>query len=209
MDKITNTQIPNYDHEKKFLSLIGNMGFLLAYNYRTTGPDYLDCTYPKEWQETYAREFLVAQDPTVTYSMAVPGDYRWSEIIVPDYFKLFERASSFQLNYGATLSRREGLIGRSFLAVARNDRELTDEELTLLSEKLDHYRGHFSEANPLSSQEIMLLKLLADDMSIEEVSDKLKVSRSTANGWVKSIKKKLGCLKITRAIVIATKRNWV
>lgn len=189
--------------------MIGNMGYLLAYNYRTTGPEYLDCTYPQEWQEIYARDFLVAQDPTVTYSMAWPGDYRWNEVKVPDVFGLFKRAKAFDLNYGATFSRKEGIMGRSFLAVARNDRELTDEEMQILSDKLDHYRSFFASSNPLTNDEILVLKLLSEDCSVDDISQRLSISRSTANSWIKIIKKKLGCRKVTSAILMAAKRGWI
>ncbi|MGB0935674.1 MAG: autoinducer binding domain-containing protein [Alphaproteobacteria bacterium] len=209
MDKISVNQIPNYQTETKMLSLIGNMGYLVAYNYRTTGPEYLDCTYPQEWQDKYAAEFLVAQDPTVTYSMAKPGNYRWSEVKIPDIFGLLKKARKFDLNYGATLSRKEGVRGRSFLAVARNDREITDDEMTILSDRLDFYRENFANSNTLTKNELTTLKMLSDDYSIEDIEKALSVSRSTANSWVKSLKRKLGCKKITTAIAIASKRNWL
>ena len=209
MDKITADQIPNYGQEKKLLSLIGNKGFLLAYDYRTTGPQYLDCTYPQEWQDIYAQEFLVAQDPTVIQSMAVTGNYRWSEIKVPDYFRLFKRASDYDLRYGATLSRKEGVAGRSFLAVARNDRDITDEEMEVLSDKLDQFREYFREASPLTDDERTVLKLLSEDLSVDEVAEQLVVSKSTVNSWIRSLKKKMRCRKITSAIAVAVKRQWI
>jgi LuxR family transcriptional regulator len=111
-------------------------GFAIALHIKFTAPRYLFQAYDSAWIDTYSREGLVMQDPTVRWGFANTGAVRWSALAETDGARVMARAAEHGLRFGATLALDSG-GSRSVASFARGDRELTDAEIAALADKLE------------------------------------------------------------------------
>lgn len=63
--------------------------------------------------------------------------------------------------------------------------------------------------NPLTSQELIILKNIADGLSNKEISEKLFLSYGTVRNYSSSILMKLNASNRTEAVNIARKNTWI
>lgn len=67
----------------------------------------------------------------------------------------------------------------------------------------------FSRSNPLSSQEIILLKKVKDGLSNKEIATELFLSEGTTRNYISNILTKLNCKNRTEAVKIASEEGWI
>ena len=197
------TVIPDYENEIRLLERTGNAGFILGFGLKLARPQYLLNRYPPEWVAIYEDNGYYFGDPLVYWSVAVSGHRRWSDIKL-DPREVLPQAAKFGLKYGATMSTKVGR-NRSFLSIARNDRELTDDEIDLLVRKLDLWSALFDRTLvTLSDKEKQVLHLVRDGLSQAEVAETLDIHLNTVKSRLKSAQGKLGSKNVVSAIVKAT-----
>jgi len=120
--------IPNFDSEADALREVARAGFTVCLNFSISGPEHVHSEYAQDWRQEYESKCYYAMDPVLMWGMTHTGTKRWSEIQLPDVRKVLTRGASFGLNYGAVVAVKKDRM-RSFLTLARSDRELTDEEI--------------------------------------------------------------------------------
>ncbi|AME09953.1 MULTISPECIES: response regulator transcription factor [Gemella] len=67
----------------------------------------------------------------------------------------------------------------------------------------------FSNHNPLSNQEIILLKNIKEGLSNKEIATNLFLSEGTTRNYISNILAKLNCKNRTEAVKKATEEGWI
>ena len=62
---------------------------------------------------------------------------------------------------------------------------------------------------PLSSQQIAILRLVAQGLSSREIATQLYLSENTVKGYVQEILHRLGVKNRTEAVMVAVKQGWL
>ena len=62
---------------------------------------------------------------------------------------------------------------------------------------------------PLSSQQIVILRLVAQGLSSREIGTQLYLSENTVKGYVQEILHRLGVKNRTEAVMVAVKQGWL
>ena len=201
--------IPNLPEEMARLEELGNAGFVLGFGLRFGRPYFLLNRYPQSWTELYERENYLLGDPATLWALGHAGAIRWSEIEMPDPRGIFGKAGLYGLKYGAmVVTLQDGK--RSYLSLARHDRELTDAELLILHSKIELWASLFSKArNSLTDAELDVLAQLAGGLKQSEAARKLKISLSTLKTRLDSAQRKLGAANALNAVVLAIRHNLI
>ncbi|WP_377513347.1 autoinducer binding domain-containing protein [Octadecabacter sp. R77987] len=203
-----NALIPNFEQELDDLREIGSAGFILAFNMSFRGPEYMHSEYPDEWREEYEDRNYFALDPVLAWTLVHSGSRRWSEVKLPDVRGVLKRAQAFGLIYGAVFSRKKKRK-RSFLTVARSDRELNDTEILLLNDRFDRWCEIVTNKASLTSRELDVLRSLRDGLGQREIAEALSISESTVKQRAQSAVAKLGASNRTQAVAIAMTRGFL
>lgn len=201
--------IPNHEDELRQLETLGNAGFVIGFGLRFGQPDFFLNRYPDAWTNLYETENFFFGDPVAAWTITRTGAIRWSEVRFPDPRGIMKAAARHGLNYGATFVAKVERK-RSFLSLARNDRELTDAEMLVLNSKLDTWAKLFVRAHvALTDHELEALAAMRDGCKQSEAAEHLGVSVSTLKLRLDSAQKKLGAVNTLNAVVLAVRQNLI
>ncbi len=200
--------IPNFDNELASIETIATKGIVIAWNTAYSGAEYLMSTYSEAWKEEYHSRSLQFVDPTVWWAIRNTGECRWSETGYIDIGRVFKKARVHGINYGAIFSRLKN-GKKSILSVSRSDRELTDNEMMILSLQWDRMTNALIENANLTSGELQVLKMLRDGYNYPEISTVLGVSVSGIKKRVAKAMHKLNAKTPTHAVSIAMVRSYL
>lgn len=192
--------IPDHEAELERLQEIGTAGFFLGFGLRYGQPDFFLNRYPKVWTDIYEAENYFFGDPVAVWTIAREGMTRWSENCFPDPRGIMRHAAEHGLVYGATFVVK--LKGkRSFLSLARKDRELTDDEMGQLMVKLSTWAQLFARAKvALSEAEREALMLVQHGHKQSEAAEMLGITVSGLKARLDGAQKKLGASNTTSAV---------
>lgn len=190
------------------ITSIGTEGYFVMVNHVRMGPEFIQSSYPQDWQAEYDQNAYHLRDPILLWSLAQDGARRWSEVTIPDAFGVMKRARRHGLVFGAVFSRGVS-IKKSVLSVARDDRELTDKEMTVLAEWFDQYVMACNNKQPFSVKELKVLQCLANDMTVEEAATYLNISGSAAKARLKTARDRHGVKTNTRIVATALRSNLI
>ncbi|WP_439570202.1 autoinducer binding domain-containing protein [Roseovarius mucosus] len=194
--------------EEALISSIGTEGYFIMLNHSRKGPEFIDSSYPEAWRIEYDENSYHLKDPAFLWGLAKNGDRRWSEVRLPDVAGVFKKARRHGLIYGALFSRGYP-TRKSVLSVARDDRELTDEELMLLSKWFDGFVEACNGRQLFSAKELEVLQCLSNDMTIEQAADKIGISASAAKVRLKSARDRNGKQTNSWAVAAALRAKLI
>ena len=203
------TFIPDSENELRVLSTYALSGFVIGFGLRYGQPDFFLNCYPEAWTALYERENFFFGDPVVAWTIARTGSTRWSDVQFPDMRGVMPEASKHGLKYGATFVT---MIGRkrSFMSVARPDRELDDSEMLVLHGKLESWARMFVRSKvALTEGELQALVAIRDGARQSDAAAALQISLSTLKGRLDSAQKKLGASNTLSAVVMAVRQNLI
>lgn len=210
-DPITLPQsvIPDFHTYTARIERIATSGYFLGLGIRDARAEFMLNRYPAEWRMQYDREALLYGDPAATWVVSQTRSVRWSEMNLPDPRNVMRRAAAHGMRFGATLvahaERR-----RSFLSVARPDRELTDPEMDELQGLLQQMADlHNQAANRLTAGELAALAALRDGATQASAARNLGISLSTLKNRLDSAQRKLGGVNTLNTVVIAVRRGLI
>ena len=163
--------------------------------------------YPEAWRAEYEEKNFHMGDPVLAWALMNSGVKRWSEIHVPDIRGVMQRARAFGLNYGVIFSVKKGRK-RSFLTIAREDRELEDHEIDKYAAKFETWCELATNRAALTDRELDVLRLLMDGKTQREVAEVLSIAQVTVKKRVVGAKTKLGAGNMTQAVAIALQRGY-
>lgn len=200
--------IPNFENELKALREIGNAGFIIGFNMTFRGPEHMHTEYPAEWRVEYESKAYYAMDPVLMWAVGTTGQKRWSAIRLPDPRKVLMRGAAHGLKYGAVFAVKRD-SGKSFLTIARNDRELTDAEMQHVGLKFGLWCDSFDTQDVLTQKELDVLALLRDGQAIKDIAGTLGIAEPTVKQRAASATKKLRATNRTQAVAMAVSRGFI
>lgn len=202
------TLIPHFDEELEALRQLANAGFILGFNMTFRGPEHMHTEYPEDWRVEYESKSYYAMDPILMWALGKSGHARWSEVKLPDIRGVLARGATFGLKYGAVFSVKKKRA-RSFLTLARNDRELTDSEIQIVATKFDGWCDLVTNRASLTEKEIDVLALLRDGVARKDIALKLYISEPTVKQRAASATKKLQANNQIQAVAMAVSRGFI
>ncbi len=102
-------------------------------------------------------------------------------------------------------------LKRSIRAVARGEAAIDSKAAVAVLAQLRRSPISNSEPapEPLSSQQIVILRLVAQGLSSREIAMQLYLSENTVKGYVQEILHRLGVKNRTEAVMVAVKQGWL
>lgn len=201
--------IPNFERELEQLSVVAPAGWNLAFNYRWNGPEHMYVGYPEAWRAEYESKNYAIGDPILLWILSKDqGCIRWSEVRMPDLRGVMEKARRHQINYGAVFTRQVGAT-KSFLSMARSDREFTNDELAAYNARFNLWVDLLVNRADLSAGELDVLRSFRDGLGQAETARALGISESTVKQRFVKICAKLNASTRTQAVAIAVARNYL
>lgn len=102
-------------------------------------------------------------------------------------------------------------LKRAIRAVARGEAAIDTKTAAAVLAQLRRVPPAKNEplAEPLSSQQIVILRLVAQGLSSREIATQLYLSENTVKGYVQEILHRLGVKNRTEAVMVAVKQGWL
>jgi two-component system, NarL family, response regulator DevR len=102
-------------------------------------------------------------------------------------------------------------LKRSIRAVARGEAAIDPKAAVAMFAQLRRSPHSQSEPSqePLSSQQLVILRLVAQGLSSREIATQLYLSENTVKGYVQEILHRLGVKNRTEAVMVAVKQGWL
>ncbi len=102
-------------------------------------------------------------------------------------------------------------LKRSIRAVARGEAAIDSKAAVAVLAQLRRVPQVAGEAppEPLSSQQLVILRLIAQGLSSREIATQLYLSENTVKGYVQEILHRLGVKNRTEAVMVAVKQGWL
>ncbi len=204
------TGLPALDGALPTLRLLGNAGFIFAYNVSFRGPECFHWEYPPAWQAEYDGNGYAYFDPILLWSVMNTGARRWSEVNLPDLRGVMRAAAAHGLRFGASFASNSARR-KSILTLSRSDREFTDEEMEFLVATFRHITSEIEreDGGGLTAAEVETLRCLSVGMSHAEAARALGVAVPTVKVRVEKARGKLGARNATQAVAIAIRRRLI
>jgi two-component system, NarL family, response regulator DevR len=102
-------------------------------------------------------------------------------------------------------------LKRSIRAVARGEAAIDPKAAVAVLAQLRKAPQSSGEVAPeqLSSQQLVILRLVAQGLSSREIATQLYLSENTVKGYVQEILHRLGVKNRTEAVMVAVKQGWL
>ena len=102
-------------------------------------------------------------------------------------------------------------LKRSIRAVARGEAVIDPKAAVAVLAQLRRASQVNQEPSPepLSTQQIVILRLIAQGLSSREIATQLYLSENTVKGYVQEILHRLGVKNRTEAVMVAVKQGWL
>jgi two-component system, NarL family, response regulator DevR len=102
-------------------------------------------------------------------------------------------------------------LKRSIRAVARGEAVIDSKAAVAVLAQLRRTPQVSQEPSPepLSTQQIVILRLIAQGLSSREIATRLYLSENTVKGYVQEILHRLGVKNRTEAVMVAVKQGWL
>lgn len=102
-------------------------------------------------------------------------------------------------------------LKRSIRAVARGEAVIDSKVAVAVLAQLRRAPQVSQEPSPepLSTQQIVILRLIAQGLSSREIATQLYLSENTVKGYVQEILHRLGVKNRTEAVMVAVKQGWL
>ncbi|WP_165352854.1 autoinducer binding domain-containing protein [Loktanella sp. IMCC34160] len=209
------TLVPQWTLVERRLEDLAPAGFVIALNLRNMFPELYHSGFPEEWTETYTKNRYALFDPMLAWIALNTGAVRWSEISMlgreATATRVMTRAAEIGLRFGAMVVVRDERAAnrKSFISVARGDRELTDKEIGEVAELFEAVRAEVFASGGLELRELQVLGALASGQTHEEAAENLGVSKGTIKKRLESARVKLAARNGTHAVAVALHRGLV
>ena len=187
------------DDELRRLGDLAPAGYFVGLHMRFAAPLMTFQTYTRAWTERYTAQAYAMRDPMTAWGFSTEGAARWSEIPLPDPFRIMEEAASHGLRYGVQFAHGP-ISSRTIAAIARSDREFTDGET---AEALTIVRRLHDMAEPpetLTDAQIAALRLIAAGDRHTAAAEKLGISESALNARLTAARQRLMARTTAEAI---------
>ena len=190
------------------LSDVAPAGYAVALRIRFAAPLYLRSAYPEGWQEIYTTSNFQFRDPVLFWGVGNAGARRWSEIPLPDPFKVFEQARDWGLSFGVVASAGKITV-RSVTGAARSDREFTDDEMERVANINQRLHDLSRLPEDLTKAMIEALHLVRDGYRQSTAALELGISESAFKARLTSARLRLDARTTAEAVRKAQERGLI
>lgn len=185
------------------ISDLSPAGYEISLKIRFGEPYRYHNSFPEPFISWYTANGLQVFSPLLNWAFTNNGVIRWEDISFPDPKGLFEKAAEFGMIYGCICSVAEDNGVRSIGTFSRSDRKYKDEELSLLLNHL-YTKHEFAEMpRGITEKEREVLTLLANGLTMEEISREVGISKSGVKVRLDAARRKLAAKNATHAVALA------
>lgn len=190
-------------------------GYALTINIRHLTPEFFVSTYPTEWVTIYTERRYALFDPVTVWCRFNEGIKRWSDIDIGVLkgvgSHVMTHAAQYGLVYGGavSLANKAHPAIKSLVSGAREDREMSVEELAELAAMLERIVEAVGQHAGLTEAELETLRDLATGMTHDEIADRQKISPATVKKRIERVRKVLGARNAVHAVAIAARRGLI
>jgi len=172
------------------LALLAPAGYLVGLHIRFAAPLMTFQTYSQEWIDHYTNQAYALRDPMIAWGFSTVGATRWSEIAIPDPFKIFEQAASYGMVYGASVACGP-ISSRTIAGVSRSDREYDDSEIRKVAAIILRLHDATMPPESLTQAQREALRLIAAGDRHAAAAAKLNISESALKARLNSARQRL------------------
>jgi len=189
---------PNWPDD---FSAIATAGYYVALRIGFAFPVDERNEFPKSWIDYYTQNGLMLFDPSVRWVYENTGAIRWSDLSTADPKGVLESAQSYGLKFGVVICCSDDDDGgqRTYGTFARPDREVSNEEIAVLSKNLTILHRSLNPPTNLTQAELEALMLVKDGLRLKEIAYQLGVSEGAIKQRLNGAKKKLDARTNTQA----------
>lgn len=181
------------------LGKMAPLGYYVALHIRFVSPLMTFQTYDQAWTDHYTQNAYGLRDPQVAWGISRTGASRWSDIDLPDPFRIMQEAREYGLKYGVIVSCGP-VTSRTIAGVARDDREFSDQEMAAISGVILHLHHETEPPDNLTEAEIEALKIIASGERYAQGAASLGISESALKARLAAARKKLFARTTAEAI---------
>ncbi|MBC7676607.1 MAG: autoinducer binding domain-containing protein [Rhodoferax sp.] len=178
------------DAELHRLSMLAPAGYFIGLHIRFAAPLVSFQTYDQSWLDHYTQQAYALRDPTIAWGFSSTGACRWTDFGIPDMFGILEKARSYGLVYGLTVSCGP-IASRSIASFSRADREYEESEMTQIEAVVQRLHDFTEPPESLSKAQIEALNCVANGMRHAAAAAKLGISESAFKARLNSVRLKL------------------
>lgn len=178
------------DFELRKLSDLSPAGYFVGLHIRFAAPLISFQTYDQGWLDHYTQQAYALRDPTIAWGFSATGACRWTDFGIPDVFGILEKARSFGLVYGLTVSCGP-IASRTIASFSRADREYEDAEMVQIEAIVQRLHDITEPPESLTKSQIEALNCLAQGMRHAAAAAKLGISESAFKARLNSVRLKL------------------
>lgn len=182
--------IESIDKELEGLAELAPSGYSLGLHIRFAAPLMVFQTYPPAWTDIYTSNAYALRDPILAWGFSIAGARRWSEIEVPDPFKVMDQAAEHGLRYGVAVACGP-LSSRTIAGGARADREFLDPEIAAFEEHVRRLHDLTEPPESLTTAQVEALRLIAAGDRHAAAAAKLNISESALKARLMSARQRL------------------
>ena len=167
--------------------------------------------FPEGWVEYYTKNRLMLFDPVIRWAYANTGIQRWSDLEKDDPRGILQRARSYGLSYGVTISVFDGNDdnARSFGSFTRTDREFNALEISGLQAYIQRRHREMAPPTNLTSAELIALRLVKEGQRLKQIAFDLDVSEGAVKQRLRNAKDKLGAKTSSQAAALAAQYGLI
>lgn len=178
------------EHLFKELGNIAPLGYGVGLHYRNSAPAILRQTFDERWSSRYAEYGYGLRDPVIMWGFMVTGSVRWTDLTVPDPGGVLIDAGRFGLKFGMAVSC--GVTrSRSIAALARGDREFTQDEIAMAARILRSLHREMVPQKALTDAQVAALRCLAEGDRHAAAAAKLEISESALKARLNAARQRL------------------
>lgn len=187
-------------------SFFAPAGYYIALRIGFAFPAQEHNALPARWVDRYTARGFMLYDPVIRWLYENTGTARWSEVGNDDPRGVMAEAREFGLNYGVAIccldDDKDGQ--RSFGSFARSDREFDDDEIRILSVRLEQLHRARRPPTNLTMAELEALRMVKNGLLLKQIAAKLGVSDGAVKQRLKNARLKLNAKTGTQAASMAT-----
>lgn len=170
--------------------MLAPAGYFIGLHIRFAAPLVSFQTYDQSWLDHYTQQAYALRDPTIAWGFSSTGACRWTDFGIPDMFGILEKARSYGLVYGLTVSCGP-IASRSIASFSRADREYEEPEMTQIEAAVKRLHDFTEPPESLSKAQIEALNCVASGMRHAAAAAKLGISESAFKARLNSVRLKL------------------
>lgn len=199
---------PGVDRFFDRLDEVAPEGYNFGFHIRFSRPAHLRMTYSDAWSRYYSNHKFILADPSVVWALTNTGAKRWSEIETPDPLGVFAAAEQHGYRYGVAVGYGD-MDSKTLGSAGRSDREFSDEEIGEICGIVRAVHDSMADKWQMSPRQQAALQLLSEDLTYDDICEKLSISRTALKSRLNGARRALGADSNAEAVRAGIERGII